>query len=242
MEQYFTALAFAVLPALGNFAGGMVAEMFRISERTLSLALHGAAGIILAVVAVELMPQALRTDAPWIIILSFIAGGGLFIAIDKITHIINTRGQQAGEEAGPGMIFLGVAFDLFSDGIMIGAGSTIEFSLGLLLALGQTPADFPEGFATIAAFKAKGVARRMRILANVAFVIPLFLGTTIGYWGVRGRPEIFKLALLAFTAGMLTTVAIEEIVPQAHRGKEARLATTIFIAGFALFTWLSVYF
>lgn len=55
LKQYLIALALATMPAPGNFAGGLLAERLRFSDRTLSLARHGAAGIVLAVVAVELL-------------------------------------------------------------------------------------------------------------------------------------------------------------------------------------------
>lgn len=75
-EEYLLVLALAAMPALGNFAGGLLAEMVAVSQRALSLALHGAAGIVIAVVAVELMPTALKTDVPWVIIVAFMLGGG----------------------------------------------------------------------------------------------------------------------------------------------------------------------
>ncbi len=134
-----------------------------------------------------------------------------------------------------------VAVDLFSDGVIIGTGSTIAFGLGLLLALGQVPADIPEGFATIATFRAQGVARRTRMLLAASFTVPIVLGATIGYWVVRGQPEGFKLGLLAFTAGILLTVAIEEMVTEAHEGEEPRLASIFLVGGFALFALLSAY-
>ncbi|WP_312620768.1 ZIP family metal transporter [Haloarcula sp. 1CSR25-25] len=138
-------------------------------------------------------------------------------------------------------IFAGVAVDLFSDGVMIGAGSTISLGLGLLLALGQVPADIPEGFATIATFKSKGVPRRTRLLLSLSFALPIFLGVTVGYWLVRGQPAIVKFGLLAFTAGILLTVAVEEIIPEAHKEGEARLAAVALVGGFALFTFISIY-
>ncbi len=58
MSGYLLVLGLAALPAAGNFAGGVLAEVFRVSERALSLALHLAAGIVLAVVGLELMPSA----------------------------------------------------------------------------------------------------------------------------------------------------------------------------------------
>jgi zinc transporter, ZIP family len=50
------------------------------------------------------------------------------------------------------------------------------------------------------------------------------------------------LAMRAFTAGILVTVVVEEIIPSAHEEKEARVAALIFVDGFALFTLLSSYF
>lgn len=51
-----------------------------------------------------------------------------------------------------------------------------------------------------------------------------------------------KYSLLAFTAGVLTTVVVEEIVPESHKeGPESRLATAFFIGGFALFALLAEY-
>lgn len=73
-------------------------------------------------------------------------------------------------------------------------------------------------------------------------MLPVLLGATIGYWIVRGQPEIYKLSLLAFAAGVLVTGVVEEIVPEAHQEGEARVAALALVGGFALFTLLSVYF
>ncbi len=43
-----------------------IAEVFRVSGRALSLSLHLAAGIVLAVVGLELMPEALKASPPWV--------------------------------------------------------------------------------------------------------------------------------------------------------------------------------
>ena len=241
MREFLVVLAIATLPAIGNFAGGLLSEVVRVSRRTLSLALHMAAGIVFAVVGIELMPEALTADPPWLVILAFVAGGGFFMLVEKLIGVVRTRLGGDPGSAGPWAIFFGVAVDLFSDGVMIGTGSTLGLGLGLLLALGQVPADIPEGFATIATFKNQGVSRRTRLLLAAALTLAIFLGATLGYWAVRGRPEILKMSLLAFTAGILTTVVVEEIVPEAHVGEEARWATLALVGGFALFALLSVY-
>jgi ZIP family zinc transporter len=234
-------LLLAAMPALGNFAGGALAEILGASQRTLNLALHAAAGIVLAVVAVELMPKAIEADPPWLIVLSFVLGGAFFVAVDWAIGLLNSRfGGEGG--TGPWVIFFGVSIDLFSDGVMIGTGSTVAVGLGLLLALGQVPADVPEGFATIANFRGQGVPRRTRLLLAAAFAVPIFLGATVGYWGMRGQPELYKMMLLTFTAGVLTTLVIEELIPEAHEeAADTRLAPLVFVSGFALFALISAY-
>jgi zinc transporter, ZIP family len=242
MDGFLSVLALAALPVLGNFGGGLLSEMMNVSRRTLSFALHAAAGIILGVVAVELLPEALRAEPPWVIVLAFAAGGGFFILIDWAIGIVQKRVGGGGESAGAWAIFFGVAVDLFSDGVIIGTGVTIEFRMGLLLALAQVPADIPEGFATIANLKAAGVARAKRMWLAAAFALPILLGAAVGYFAVRDAPAVVKLGLLAFTAGILLTVAVEEMIPEAHKEAEARLATVCLVGGFALFALLSVYF
>ena len=136
-------------------------------------------------------------------------GGIAFTLLSKSIDYVKSRFSGGGGSAAWG-IYFGVAIDLFSDGIMIGTGSTVGTSLGLLLALGQVPADIPEGFATIATFKNKGVSKKLRYTLAVAFAVPILLGATLGYWAVRDSSKIVKYSLLAFTAGILLTVSIEE--------------------------------
>lgn len=238
MDDFLLALAYSALPAAGNFAGGLLAERVNVSQRALSLSLHLAVGVIVAVVAVELVPQALGRVPRWAIAGAFVAGALFVMAVDRLVELVGRRrGGRPGSAAW--MVWFGVAMDLFSDGLMIGTGSTLATSLGMLLALAQVPADLPEGFATIAAFKEDGMPRRRRLLLGASFTIPILLGTTVGFWAVRGQPEGVKLALLTFTAGVLVTVVIEEMVPLSHQGTEPALAALAFALGFAGFTLLA---
>lgn len=243
MQNYLFALALSALPAIGSFLGGWLAELLPSSKQNLSLALHAAAGIALAVVGVELMPQILQADPPWLVILSFVVGGGFFVLTRQSIEWLQKLAGDRQKNAAPWLIFFGIAVDLFSDGLMVGTSSTIAFSLASILALGQIMANIPGGLVTLATFKEQKVSRRNRQLISVSFCLPAFLGTTIGYWAVRGQDPIVKFSLLAFTAGILTTVVVENMVPEAaEKEKETYLETFFFVSGFALFALLSVYF
>lgn len=108
MQDYLQVLAFAALPAAGNLLCGVLAEIFRVSDRSLSLALHLAAGIVLAVVGIELMPQALQAEQPWVPVLAFVAGGGFFLLIDKAIDYIRNRFGGAASGAAMWTIYFGV--------------------------------------------------------------------------------------------------------------------------------------
>jgi ZIP family zinc transporter len=238
---YLSVLALILLPAAGNVAGGGLAEVIDVSQRALSLALHVAAGIVLAVVGVELMPMVLNVNPPWVSLVVLVAGSGFTVLVDEATEFIRTRTNSTAVDSGSIAIYFGTAVDLFSDGLLIATGTTINLGLGLLLALGQVPADIPEGFASIATFEDRGVERRTRLLLSVSYFVPVFIGGTIGYWIVRGQPEIIKLSVLAFTAGILLTVAVEEMVPEAHESADTRTEGLALVGGFVLFTFLSIY-
>ena len=245
---FLLVLAYAALPVLGNLLGAVAAERWGASSRAMDVALHAALGVVLAVVGTELLPTTLELASPWVVLAGFVAGGLFFVLVDAATDYVRAmRGRGAGGGAGV-PVFMASGLDVLSDGIMIGAASTLSPSLGLLLAFGQLPADVPEGFATNAAFKRSGMpaARRYAFLAGLA--IPILVGASLGYFLLRSSPDAWKAAALAFTAGALATVLVEEFSPEVHGregaagGRESRLSALVFLGGFALFVALAALF
>lgn len=112
MRGFVLVLALAALPAAANFLGGLVAEVVDVSERALSLALHLAAGVVLAVVGLELMPEAMGATSPWVPILAFVGGGAFFLGIERVIGFVQARLGVEEEAVGPLAIFSGVSLDL----------------------------------------------------------------------------------------------------------------------------------
>jgi ZIP family zinc transporter len=243
MSEFLRILLLCLLPAGGNFGGGLLAEFIRTPPRVINYALHGAAGIILAVVSIELMPKAIEgaARAAWVVIVAFAVGGLFNMGIEWAIEGYKARSGGQGA-AGPWMVYVAVASDLFSDGLMLGAGSAVSPGLALLLAVGQLPADIPEGFAAIASFKTAGVSRRKRLLLSASFTLPILLGATISYWLLRGQAEMFKLAGLAFVGGLIMVGAVEDMMREAQRkAADDRLSTLSVIGGYVLFAFLAAY-
>ncbi len=233
-------LTLALLPAGGNLVGSLLAEWIRVPSWAIGAALHAAAGVAIAVVSVDMMPRALETLPGWLLAIAFGCGAAFSImlkwGVDWGRHHVSTG------SAGAWMVYMAVATDLLSDGLMIGAGSAIASGLGLLLGLSQVVGNVPGGFAAMANFSDEGVSRRTRLMIAASFVLPVLLGASVGFWLLRGAGSIVESAALAFIIGVLLLATIEDLVPQADEPGAVRWLSTIsFSAGFAFLVLLSSY-
>jgi len=139
------------------------------------------------------------------------------------------------------MIYIAVALDLVSDGLVLGAGSAVSLSLALVLASGQVLADVSEGYASIATFRSNDAPRSKRLWLSASFVTFCAAGAMLAYFGLRGAPASFQMAALGFVAGLLTLAAVEDILDEAHESQEdSKRSMLAFLVGFVLFTLVSV--
>ena len=242
----------ALLPAAGNFAGGLLAESIKTTRASLSLALHVSAGIVFGIIAMELAPRVFEGLPAWLAGLAFMAGGVAYLLLDSVVEKLTSRAGATGSDltvrpaarsAGRWMIYAAVSVDLFSDGLLIGAGSSLSFSLALVLAIGQVTADIPEGFAAVANFKDKGFHRSKRLLLSASFALPIVVAALLSYFVLRGQGPVVQLTVLAFIAGLLLVAATEEIIGEAHEAAcDTKASALSIVGGFVLFALVSSYF
>ena len=224
----------SLLPFVGNFSGAVLAETLSPSATWRNRALHAAAGIVFAVVAVEIMPEALEVLSGWQIALAFLIGGGAYLLAQSL---IERRAEGSGRMW---MIYLAVATDLFGDGLLIGSGTAVAASLGLTLAVGQVLADFPEGAAATITFQANDVPRRKRLLLAASFVLPVVGGAALSYLTLRNQSEAAQMAALVATSGLFAVAVFEDMITEAHDASEdTRTSTALLLVGFAAFTLVS---
>lgn len=239
MSEFWQVLLLSLLPGAGNFAGGVIAELWKPSPRLLNWALHAASGILIAIVAVELIPNALDVLPGWWLATAFGAGGVAYIGLQAVIEKLQS-GERAGGRTGMWMIYIAVATDLTSDGLVLGAGSAVSISLALVLASGQILADIPEGYASIASFRSNDVPRSKRLWLSASFVIYCVGGALLAYGGLRQAPESAQMAALVFVAGLLTLAAVEDMLEEAHESREdSKRSMLAFLGGFIVFTLVS---
>ncbi len=234
MHGFIFALILSALPVISNFIGAMLAEALPLSKQTLGLALHAASGVLLAIASTELLPQVVSAKPIWATVISMFFGGAFYVWINQLLKLSKNRLRGIDGNTVAEAIFLSIAIDLFGDGLMIGTSLTISPHLAVTIASARVVAHIPEGFVTNAEFKSQAMPSSQRFMLLAAFIIPVWLGAALGYWGLRGQSALPKLVVLAFTTGTLLTALVEEIIPEAHQTQDTNWSTLTFIGSFAL--------
>ncbi|MCU0268593.1 MAG: hypothetical protein MUF83_08085 [Acidimicrobiales bacterium] len=224
----------ALLPGVGVAAGGLLAEFAPRSKAWLNWSLHAAAGIVIAIAAVEVFPEALDSLSRWTVGIAFAIGGLAYLGAQTM---VDKRTEGSGRVW---MIFLAVATDLFGDGLLIGAGTAVSADLGITLAIGQIIANIPEGFASLSTFRANDTPRTTRLFATAASLVPAVVAAVIGFLVLRTRPDAWQYSALIAAAGLYTVAAFEDVIHEAHETtSDSRRSTLALIAGFVLFVFIS---
>lgn len=237
-----TVLLIALLPAAGTLTGALIAEWKPPPDWLTGAALHSAAGIAAAVVAVELMPRAVDRGEHWLLAIGFMGGAVFSIVLMRSTQWLKERFGSSERRAGLWTVYTAVAADLLIDGLTTGAGSAVSSGLGLLLALSQVFGNIPGGFAVTANFRSAGVERSKRLKAAIGYPVTPVLGAAAGFLVLRGAEDVVMALALSFFAGLLLLATIEEIVPEADKpGAPLKISSPAFAGGFIMLMLMSAY-
>ena len=244
MNGLVAVVGIAALAAGLTYLGVPAAERLEVPQRIVSAALQFAAGIVTALVAVTLMPPAMRNGPYVLTVLAFFAGGVLYVLLEQYTKRTQAE-RPAGEGAtGSGEVsmglFAGILVDLFVDGVVIGIGSTLNLLTGLVMALGLALSTAPLAFVTIATAKRQGMLAEHRRLLGWMFVVSLMAGALLGYLVLQNQPLGLRMVLVALAAGFLITTVVQGIIPEANREGEPGFAGVLYIGGLSLYALMSL--
>ena len=134
----------------------------------------------------------------------------------------------------PEGLAVGVAFGAVAHGI---EGATIGAALALAMGIGLQ--NFPEGIAVAMPLRREGLSRRKSFwYGQLSGAVEPVAGV-IGAAAVIVARPILPYAL-AFAAGAMIFVVVEEVVPESQRHGNTDLATFGFMVGFAIMMMLDV--
>ena len=126
-----------LIPAVVVALSGVLTLVWHPSHQARSLIQHFAAGVVIAVLAVEVLPELTREHAPnWVLISSF-AFGVFFMYMMKIfSEHLEAKAATSGSEGMNIGLISTVFIDAAVDGLIIGAGFAASKETGFILAIG----------------------------------------------------------------------------------------------------------
>lgn len=116
---------------------------------------------------------------------------------------------------------------------------TALLSGAIALSAGIAIQNFPEGTAVALPLVKEGMSRwKAFVIAGMTAVVEPVFGVLAAVFatGVRASMAV----LLAFAAGTMIYVVVEELIPQAHMGEEGKTGTLGFVVGFLVMMILDV--
>lgn len=247
--KYLELLAFTLVPPALLVISGAIAVFHPPKPWMRGGILHLAAGVIFAVVAVELIPDLLRDHRPLETIVGFAIGVAAMLGLRSFTHAKEKHEDKERESLPPdsakrytlpvGML-AGTAIDLVVDGLMIGIGFAAGAKEGRLLAIALGVELISLGLAVASSMSKLGVPARRSLYVLAALSVTFVLGAFVGTVLLSKLSERWLAGVLSFGAAALLFLVTEELLTEAHEEEETPAHTATFFLGFLVFLILGM--
>ena len=180
----------------------------------------------------------------------FVLGGVFLLALDHLLpHMHTGAGNAEGVKSSftrTTMLVLAVTLHNIPEGLavglafgMAGESSAISLSGALALSVGMALQNFPEGAAISLPLKKEGLSNnRSFLLGALSGIVEPIAGVT----GVLVAGSITGIMpwFLAFAAGAMIYVVVEELIPEANLGEHSHTGTLSVMAGFLVMMILDI--
>jgi len=244
MHNVYEIFWISMIAGLATTFGSLLVLMFgKPQERVLASLLAGAGGVMLAVVSVNLLPNAWEIGPPLQVGIGFVLGVlFMFLAAKRLNVSNNTlplSRRQRLKKTGL-LIATGIALHDIPEGMAIAVSQEAAPGLGLLIAFAITLHNLPEGMATAAPLKMAGIRGWKILLLNIGIAFFTPLGALFGLFALENVQNSLAF-FLALAAGAMTFLVFSELIPLSRERHPhyALLGGTIGFIFFALISVLS---
>jgi ZIP family zinc transporter len=234
------ALAWILAAGAATAVGGLWLLLVpRPSELVLDMLLGFTAGVMLAATAFSLLVPALDLGTLAEVLAGVGVGGLALVGLDALVPHVHLRFAERGHEASRSrhravLLLSALTIHNVPEGLAVGVAFAAGGSdLGVPIALAIGIQNIPEGFAAAAPLLAAGTSRAkaIAVAAATGAVEPPAALAALAAFGVASALLPFGLA---FAAGAMLYVVVDELVPESHARGNERAASVALLCGFAL--------
>ena len=258
-----------LIPLFGTMLGSAFVFFMKkeMSPRLQKSLLGFASGVMVAASVWSLLIPSMEMAADsgrWSVVpaaVGFLLGMGFLLMIDELTphlHIGTDKPEGPRSRLSrTAMLALAVTIHNLPEGMAVGvvfAGaesgmSNISPASAIAVSLGIAIQNVPEGAIISMPMRAAGRSAEGRLLCKNSKWKSFFIGSLSGAVEPLGGLAVVLLAslmtpvlpyMLAFAAGAMFYVVVEELIPEANEGEHSNLSTIGFAVGFVLMMVLDV--
>ena len=247
-----------MIPFIGTSLGaGMVFFLKnQISENVQKILTGFAAGVMVAASFWSLLQPALESSeglgklsfAPAAV--GFLVGIGFLLLLDEVTPHMHMDNQDEGPKNNlkrTTKLILAVTLHNIPEGMAVGivyagwlaGGTGVSQAAALALALGIAIQNFPEGAIVSMPLRAEGMPKGRTFLYGVLSGAVEPIASLITILAASAVVPVLPY-FLAFAAGAMMYVVVEELIPEMSEGKHSNWGTVAFAVGFVLMMILDV--
>jgi zinc transporter ZupT len=231
----------ALLLAFGTFFSTSLGGLFALRQRDrLHLILGFSAGVILGVVAFDLMPEiadlSQRTHIAFTTpMIALVCGFLGFHIIEKGLLIHNAHEGEYGSHHHPTVGLasaLALAGHSLADGVAIGLAFQVGHTVGFSVAIAVLGHDFADGLNTVSLMLTNGNDRRRALLLLALDALTPLVGATLTLF--FSVPDRGLLVYLGVFAGFLLYIGASDVLPEAHAEHPSKLTLVLTVLGATL--------
>jgi ZIP family zinc transporter len=221
-------------PVAASAIGACTAALRPPGPRVVSAIQHFAAGVVIAALAGEVLPD-LRSEGNlgWAAT-GFVCGVTLVLGLAAYGRRIDSRDRSSGASVRrlPLGLLAAVAIDLLIDGLLVGLGVRLGSTQALILTIALTLEILFLSLSLVAELTDSGLSA-MRATAVCTGLGLVTAAGAVGAAVVLAGVDTAVLAfVLAFGAAALLYLAVEELIVEAHDQTETTFLSAMLFAGF----------
>jgi zinc transporter, ZIP family len=224
--------------ALTGLGAAGVLGVRRVSQRPLDVMLGFAGGVMVAASCWSLLIPAMERGGAIRAAVGLLVGAGTLFAFDKALPHLHpqarpTTGPEGPETSWDRSVLLVVAITLHNipEGLALGvafAGSSPSAAAALAVGIGLQ--NVPEGLAVSMPLRREGLSRWRALWFGQLSAIVEPIAAGLGAWAVLAMRSMLPYAL-AFAAGAMLFVVVDELIPETVRGGDTDVGTLGFVVG-----------
>ena len=240
MADVISPFILSFIAGMATGLGGLIVLFLgELTDDLMGLSLAFASGVMLVISFLDLFAEALEVILYLEATLAFSVGAIFMMILDLSLPHVETLGKRGrkreGQRKGEGrrwrlgerkssllntglLIALGVTLHNFPEGIIVSAGYAHHVKLGILIAIAIICHNIPEGMATALLLSKAGLNRARIFLLTLLSGMPEPVAALFGSILLTWYPNQNIIGyLLAFAAGVMTYITAVELIPIAHQ-------------------------